>query len=347
MINYTVRNNNDTYTIDRSKRNILLIGKAETETRNKIILNPITTKTAKQLYGDSDLYNAYEVARNITGDANIYTANCQLYTDFIELIDSLIQYNFDFIVPINLYMRDTFINPVTNKATNFFAYYLERLGLTENSSTLFATDYASDLYEDMDKYLADMEKVYKDLLLSSSDILNSYGNNLVFVLNNLEGNKFPHVIAAATLSVCGFDEYPQDIQIPTHFDIDYLDITNKSFCFHKHHSVAGITSIEQLNNMSLVNNVYKKVLIDILVKHVVNKLDFSEFSGSLFNPYIKVQIDTKAKRIMKELSKYAFVDYKIKNISFIKTGIGVGRIAIDVSIVPFSTVEVINIFMEV
>ena len=233
------------------------------------------------------------------------------------------------------------------KINNFFAYYLERLGITENSSTLIATDYASDLYETIDKYLYDMNKVYDGFLTNSSDILSSYGNNLIFVLNNLEGNKYPHVITAATLSICGFNEYPKDIKIPTHFDIDYSDMPNKSFCFHKHHSVAGTTSIEQLNNMSLVNNVYKKVLIDILVKHIVSKLDFSEFSGSLFNPYIKVQIDTKAKRIMKELSKYAFVDYKIKNISFIKTGIGVGRIAIDVAVVPYSTVEVINIFMEV
>jgi hypothetical protein len=244
-------------------------------------------------------------------------------------------------------MRDTFVNPITNKMTNFFAYYLERLGVTENSSTLIATDYASHLYDTIDLYLADMNKVYDDLLTNSSDVLNSYGNNLIFVLNNLQDNKFPHVIMAATLSICGFDEYPKDIQIPTYYDIDYSDLTNKSFCFYKHHSVANTTSIEQLNNMSLVDNVYKRVLIDILVKHIVSKLDFGEFSGSLFNPYIKVQIDTKAKKIMKELSKYAFVDYKIKSISFIKTGIGVGRIAIDVSIVPFSTVEVINIFMEV
>ena len=348
MINYAaIDSNARNYTIDKSKGNILLIGKAETNNKNKIIMNPVSTGTAKQLYGNSPLYEAYKEARQITNDTNIYTVNCQMFTDFIELIDSLIHYNFDFIVPIDIYLRDTFVNPVSNKAESFFGYYLERLGMTENRSTLIMTDYASYKYENIDIYLSDMTKMYDNVYANNIEILNKYGNNLIFVLNNLKDNDYCHVILAATLSVCKFNEYPKDINIQTYYDLDYLDIKNKSFCFYKHHSIAGTTSIEQLNNMSIIDNVYKKVLIDILVKHIVSKLEFSEFSGVLFNPYVKVQIDTKAKNIMKELSKYAFKDYKIKSISFVKTDIGVGRIVIDVSIVPFSVLETINIFMEV
>lgn len=349
MINYAV--NSDTaksYTIDRSKRNILIIGKGSTPNKNKIIMNPMTIKTAKQLYGEnSDLFKAYKTAKEITGVNNIYTVNCQLYTDFIGLIDNLIHYDFDFIVPLDIYLRDTFINPITSKTTNFFAYYLERLGMTQNKTTLVMTDYASNLYESIDAYIKDMDRMYNTIYSNNSEILNRYGNNLVFVLNNLLDNKFAHVILAASLSVCGFDSYPNNINIPTYYDIDFMDISNKSFCFYKHHSVANTTSIEQLNNMSLVDNIYKRVLIDILIKHVVRKLDFSEFSGVLFNPYVKVQIDTKVKKIMDELNRYAFVSYTIKSISFVKTGIGVGTIMIDLSIVPFSTLETINICMEV
>ena len=348
MINYTkVDSDARNYTIDRSKRNILLIGKADTSNKNKIIMNPVSLTTAKQLYGNSELYESYKLAREITNETNIYTVNCQMYTDFIELIDSLIHYNFDFIVPISIYLRDTFVNPINNKATNFFAYYLERLGITENRTTLVMTDYESSKYDSIDSYLADMNKMYNNVYTNNIEILNKYGNNSIFILNNLKGNKYPHVILAAYLSICKFDEYPKDINIPTYYDLDYIDVKNKSFCFHKHHSVAGTTSIEQLHNMSLTDNVYKKVLIDILVKHVVSKLDFNEFSGTLFNPYVKVQIDTKAKKIMKDLSTYAFIDYKIKGIAFVRTDIGVGRIIIDISIVPFSVLETINIFMEV
>jgi hypothetical protein len=349
MINYTASSDNaKSYTIDRSKRNILIIGKGSTPNKNKIIMNPMTIKMAKHLYGEnSDLCKAYIAAKEITGINNIYTVNCQLYTDFIGLIDSLIHYDFDFIVPLDIYMRDTFINPVTGKVTHFFAYYLERLGMTQNKTTLIMTDRESNLYESIDAYLSDMNKMYDTVFSNNSEILNKYGNNIAFVLNNLLDNKFAHVILAASLSVCNFDSYPDDIDIPTYFDIDYLDVTNKSFCFYKHHAIGKTTSIEQLNNMSLVNNIYKRILIDILIKHVVRKLDFSEFSGVLFNPYVKVQIDTKVKKTMDELNKYAFVSYTIKSISFVKTGIGVGTIMIDLSIVPFSTLETINIFMEV
>ena len=104
MINYEAKNDDaKSYTIDRSKRNILIIGKASTPNKNKIIMNPMTIKMAKQLYGDSELYQAYKQAKEITGINNIYTVNCQLYTDFISLIDNLIHYDFDFIVPLNIY----------------------------------------------------------------------------------------------------------------------------------------------------------------------------------------------------------------------------------------------------
>ena len=70
-----------------------------------------------------------------------------------------VHYNFDFIIPINIYLRDTFVNPINNKAVNFFAYYLERLGMTENRTTLIMTDYESSKYDSIDSYLADMRTI--------------------------------------------------------------------------------------------------------------------------------------------------------------------------------------------
>ena len=106
--------------VDSTKRNILLIGSANNNSQSKIILNPLNTATAKSIYGDNNpLFNAYKQTYEITNDTNIYTVNCPVFTDFIEIIDSLVQYNFDFIVPIDIYLRDTFINPVTDKVTYF------------------------------------------------------------------------------------------------------------------------------------------------------------------------------------------------------------------------------------
>ena len=348
MINYlTKADRAKTYKLDREKRNILIIGKGATNEKNKIILNPMSIDFAKQIYGDSDLYKAYKAAHEITNDNNIYTANCQLYTDFIELIDNIVQYNFDFIIPVNIYMRDTFINPLNGKETYFFAYYLERLGITGNTSTLLMTDYSSNLYEDIDKYIADMNFIYNTISTKNSDILNKYGNNIIFVLDNLQNNKFSHVLVGASLSICDFNTYPTNINIPTYYDLDYEDISNKSFCFYKYHLVSGYSSIEHLNNMKMTDDIYKKVLIDLLVKYVVNKLQLSEFNGTLFNPYVKVQIDIKVKKILDEMKGIVYSDYILKSISFNSTGLGVGNIIIDVSIVPYSLLDTINILMEV
>ena len=347
MINYDTSIRKTPSTLDQSKKNILLIGKGTKNEKAKVILNPMNINNAKNIYGESQLYEAYKSAREITNDNNIYTVNCPVFTDFIEIIDSLVQYNFDFIVPIDIYLRDTFVNPVTDKVTYFCAYYLERLGMTGNQTTLIMTDRASDIYDDIDVYLDDMNEVVSSFKNKNTEIISQYGNNLVFILNNLTNNAFSHVILAASLSVHNFTEYPVNISNNTYFDIDYSDIDNDSICFYKYHPISRFSSVEQLFNFRKANDIYKKVLIDILIKHVVKQLDLSEFNGCLYNPYIKVQIENKAKRIMQELKKYAFVDYKIKSIQFVKTDIGVGRVLIDVAIVPYSILETINIFMEV
>lgn len=338
----------ETYSIDKSKRNILLIGKADTYIKNKIILNPMNPSTAKRLYGGGPLVSAYTEAYNITQNNNIYTVNCQLYTDFIEIIDTIVQYNFDFIVPIDIYLRDGFIHPTTGINTNFALYYLERLKLTDNTSILIMSDYHSSLYDSIDEYLVDMNKVYSSLLNNDYDKINKHGSNLVFVLNNLVDINYANVLLAASLSICDFKTYPKNISYKTNFDIDHIDLNhNKSFCFYKYHPSFKESSIEQLNNMSMTNDIYKKVLIDLLIKYVVKQLDMSEFNGVLYNSYIEVRIKNKVTKTLNDMKGNVYKDYKIKQLAFVKTGIGVGHIIMDISITPYSLLDVINIMMEV
>ena len=338
----------ESYTIDKSKRNILLIGKADTLAKNKIIINPMNPRTAKQIYNGGPLVSAYTEAYNITQDNNIYTVNCQLYTDFIEIIDSLVQYDFDFIVPIDIYLRDGFVHPLTGQYTNFALYYLERLGLTDNKTILIMSDRHSSLYNSIDEYLIDMNRVYLDLLDNDYDKFNKYNTNLVFVLNNLIDIDYANVLTAASLSVCDFKTYPKNISYKTNFDIDYLDLkNNKSLCFYKYHPITNESSIEQLNNMSMTDNIYKKVLIDLLVKYIVKQLDMSEFNGTLFNSYVQVKLNNKVKKTLDYMKGDIYKDYIIKQVSFVKTGIGVGHIVIDISVTPYSLLENINIMMEV
>ena len=48
--------------IDPSKKNILIVGSANNNNQAKIILNPLNTETARQIYGeDNPLFNAYKL----------------------------------------------------------------------------------------------------------------------------------------------------------------------------------------------------------------------------------------------------------------------------------------------
>lgn len=348
MNTYTITNRKSSHEIDRTKRNVLIIGKAASNNKLKTIINPLTTNQAYKLYGSSRLYEAYRTARNISNDTNIYTVNCEVFTDFIEIIDDIIHYDFDFIVPIDINFRDTFINPTTNKTVYFSSYYLEKLGKTKNKTILIMSDRESYLYEDIDSYLSDMRNIYSDYINNNNDIVNNYGNNLVFVLNNFTSNKYSNVVLAASLSVCDFDSYPKNVSYKTYFDIDYSDFNyTNSICFYKYHPTADYSSVEQLYNFRPLKDAYQKVLIDLVVKYVVSKLDLNEFSGSLYTPYIRVKIDIKIKSIMEEMQGVVFKSFSINNISFKKTDIGVGYLIVDISIVPHSLLEKINIFMEV
>jgi hypothetical protein len=349
MINYTIKTTKaKTYDMDKSKRNILIIGQGETDSKRKIILNPIEPKTAKMIYGEtSELYNAYKVAYDITNDSNIYTVNCKSYTDFIEISDTLIQYDFDFIIPIGYYLNDKFYNPVNNKMISYIGYYLNRFGSVYSNAIIVTTAQPSHLYDDIDEYLYDMKKLYKDFKNENSETVNLFGKNLIFVLNNLNETEYPHVVLAATLSKCDFKSYPKNISHSTYFDIDHLDLYyDQEICYHKYYTSQNNSSIENLNNFLQSDNIYKRVLIDLLIKYVVKKLDLTEFNGMLFNPYVKVKIDKKVATIMDSMKENIFVSYKVNRIAYIKTGPGVGNVIVDLSIVPFSILENINIIME-
>jgi hypothetical protein len=338
---------NSKFRLDTTKRNILLIGKAETNNKQGLILNPLSMSSAKALYGDSDLYHAYEAARNITKDSNVFTVNCQLITDYISLIDDIVHYNFDFIVPLDIYVRDTFVDPGNNLRQYFLSYYLELLESKENNATIIATDRHSSLYESMDVFIRDSKKVLNKFISDNSLVLSRVGNNFVYVLNNIKECKYANVLIAASLASYDFKSYPTDIKYKTYYDIDSFDLNDKNICFYKYHDASNESSIEQLNNLRPVKDIYKKVLIDVLIKYVVKRLDLSEYNGTLYTPYTILKIEKSVKQILDNLSGEVFKDYTINKIYYNKITINSGDIIVDVSIVPYGLLEKINICIEV
>lgn len=349
MSTYRIANKaNKKQALDKSKKNILLIGSTNNNNQAKIILNPLNIESARQIYGeDNDLFNAYKLAHEITKTSNVYTVNCPMSTDFIEIIDTIVHYNFDYIVPINIYIDDSFINPTNDKKTYFCNYYMERLGLIESLTTLLMTDRPSYLYDSIDDYILSTRKMFKTYSNESSHILEAYGSNMIFVLNNLDDMPLSHVILAALLSVNPYTQYPNSVPFKTHFDLDDFDINNVNISYFKYCENTNSSVIENLKNLRTTDDIYKWVMVDETIKHVIKSLDLEEYRGRLYSPYIKLQINTKIKKIMEDMQDEVFKQYTIESIQFIKTAPAVGYISIELSIVPFGTLEKINIVMGV
>lgn len=334
--------------LDPNKNNILIIGSSNNNNQSKVILNPANIETARQLYGeDNDLFRAFKLAYEVTKDSNIYTVNCPMSTDFIEIIDSIVNYNFNYIVPIDIFLEDTFINPINEKKTYFYNYYIERLGAVNNLATLIMTDRPSYLYESIDDYISATNKMFREYNNSSLHILEKYGSNMIFVLNNLSESYYSNVLLAATLSINKFTKYPNSVSFKTHFDIDGLDITNVNFSYYKYCENTNSCTIENLKNLRTVDDIYKWVLIDEAIKYVIRNLNLDEYKGKLYSPYVKLQINTKIQKILDSMKDVVFKQYTVESIQFIKTAPAVGYINIIVSIVPFGSLEKINIVMGV
>ena len=95
------------------------------------------------------------------------------------------------------------------------------------------------------------------------------------------------------------------------------------------------------------DDIYKKVLIDELIKQVIRILDFSEYKGKIYTKYVDLQIKTSITNKLKPFNKKIFKSYTLKDIRFVKLNDNTGYIYVELSIVPYDSFENVNIVMEV
>ncbi len=336
--------------IDKNKKNILILGEADTDKKRLEILNPKNDSEAMTYYGDSDLYNAYKEAYKITKDNNIYTLNTFYITDPIEAIDLIIHYDFNYIVPTSFFASDFFINPTTEIKTSYLAFYLSELAKIKSFSTIIATDRHASLYEDIDDYIYEMRDIVEDLCATNSMRFDEYGNNAIFVLNNFEGIEFSNVVLAAIMSQVKYAEHPMQLdefEYRTIYDFDYNDIMSKDITYFKHNLYEKDVTIDNFYNLRTTFDEYKIVMIDETIKELYRRIDLDEFKGRLYTPYIKLMIETKLKKYLEDATGSLIKDYKIKKIEFIKTDKSSGYINIELFVMPYGSVEYLKVVMGV
>ena len=71
----------------------------------------------------------------------------------------------------------------------------------------------------------------------------------------------------------------------------------------------NMTNAENLINFRLKDDIYKRVLIDELIKQVLRILDLSEFKGKIYTKYVDLQIKTAITNKLKPYEKKIFKSY--------------------------------------
>lgn len=344
IVSYEIQN------INNSKK-ILLAGKASSSLKAREILSPSNKEEALSLYGEADLYEAYCLLYDL-GISNIYTVNCFADSDYIRLMDKLIHYDFDYFVPINLYLSDKFYNPIVNDNQYYASYFLNQLDTVNSLTTVLMTERHASLYEDFDQFSISMLTIENDFInsysLTKSSLLDKYGNNLNFVYNTLENIPFANVVLGALYCTRNYAEYFNSLKnVSVVLDLDSNDLAGSRAMYFKYNSYKDDITIENTFNFRKTNDIYSNALIDDVIKRVIKEVDLSEYKGKLYNPYIAMQIEMDTKRKLSNLKGKLFKNFNIEKISFKKVDKTSGYIVVDYSIKPYGTLEDINIVMGV
>lgn len=285
--------------------NMLIIGKGATNKGRKQIVYAEKYDNVLKTFGDSDLTDAFLLAKQL-GAPYVFLLNCRQSYDYFDIVTSLRTSDFSYVVPISILISDEFDDPTTERRISYVEYLLEKIGGV-NDSVFIVTDQPAELYEDIDAFIEDMnEKAEAFRVKRKSPAVRE---NIIFVANNLVKHKFANVALAAALCTTPVSQYPEADFGDAHFLLDqWEDIGN--WAYFQNHTLKN-TSVENLLNFELVGNPLKIVFISRIVKMIRRELDFSEFVGKRYSEYQRLSIRNKLERYLDSLMQNVLYEYEI------------------------------------
>lgn len=332
---------------------LLIIGKAANNNLSEELLKAKNVEEIYDTFGDSELTRAAEYALGL-GLTEVYLYNTFEAENYLTIADKFIHYEFSYIVPIGIYLSDTFYNPITKSTMLYADFYLSSLA-NDTCSTVIMTDRHAELYEDLDHYLIAMEDVistirneYQTVGLHSKNTndINKW-TNLIFVSNMLSDVEYSNIRLACELIKSTPGSYPSNISEQAVYDYDSFDFTQNEMCYFKNNVLSSGCSIENLLNMRIKQDAYKSVIVDMIIKYIRRNLDLSNYSGRFFTKYTKLQINNEVKAFMNQITGTMIKNYSIKSIDFVLTGPNSGNVLIETEITPRGTFETLQVNLEV
>lgn len=319
---------------------ILIVGKAETEFKNREIVKPASYSDVEYLYGsNSELTAAYKEAMLI-GATNVFLCNCFKFTDYILMAEDIAKENFAYITPLFKF-SETFA--LKDNSSMYLCEFYSNM-LSENITQLFVSDNHASLYENLDHFLRSTNSIVSTFKNATTNKLLN-GNNLCFISNVLKNYKYANVALASILQQSDLKYYPQKDIGDVVFDLNNLDFIGQEVAYFAY-DINAKTTIENFLNFSESYDAEKFVPVSIVIQKIRKSLDFSDYKGKLFSPYMRVSLENKIEGIMREYVGVLIESYSIKSIRVFQMPNRTVGISIYITIKPYNSIEEIGIEME-
>lgn len=312
---------------------ILLIGLGNNKAEQGKIVNAVSADYVESVYGPQSVFlNAFEEIR-VFSSCKIDILNLDSWEDIKDHDEELNDYNYDYVVPLDLYLDEAYFDEFYN--IRMLYSQLLAMVLTKSMSTIiFAGKHASG-FEDLDSYLD-----YENSCTSSGAQVfkNLRKENIVYIGNLLKNYSYANAVLAAVMTSTDYSEYPaSSVFGEAYFDIDYVDVSNELVYFRNNHLID--TTIENLINFS-VNPVTRLVPVYKIVKYFYyHHANVDNYVGTSYTEYKKMKILEAQQEFLESCVGWIIYKYEILSITPVLTRDGAVSISLSFNIWPKFTTE--------
>ena len=313
---------------------ILLIGLGTNSYEQGRIVELNDLAKVKECYGnDSCFYNAVRTINQFANSPQIFLLNLDSWEQLEEVKEQIKLLQIDYIVPLNLYLDEKYIEPRYGKNITYTQTLVSFLSNTV--STVIMTGKHASGFENLDDFLIEEEERIRRV---TPELYNLNKENLLYVANNLTDIEFANAALAAIIINTDYAEYPSSKLLPEAvFDIDYSDISNNLVYFKNNHRIG--TTIENLVNFS-EDKLYKPFTVKRILKYFYyHRPDTDKYIGKAYNEYRKNKVVEILESYLDNLIGWIIYKYEILSATDISPEPGAVDILLKYSIQPKFTTE--------
>ena len=316
------------------ENSILLVGLGT----NKFKLNEIVETTdldyIKNNFGaDSCFFKASVLAEKFGQNHDLYILNLDTWEDIKYQKEILLDLNFDYIVPLDLYIDDSYYDRYYQKKITYSQLIL--LLLHKTVTTMVLTGPHAKDYENLDTFLNSETERLNNVEYRFDNLRK---NGMIYVANILANYTYANVILATMLANTDYGEYPSSsiLESPV-FDIDYSDVSNRMVYF-KSNYLTG-TTVENLVNFDK-NYITRLVPVYKIIKYFYfHRADLDKFIGLAYTEYRKLKIQEELFKFLDSLVGWIIYKYELISITVVSNEYGSVDILLKYNIWPKFTTE--------